>query len=92
MVPPTSQSIPANGEVYIADGCGNHRVVVFDQNRDLSAPDGGVGTGAGQFASAGGGHPNCVVLPNNGLVYACDRGNDRINVFTKGSGATLAPS
>jgi sugar lactone lactonase YvrE len=28
------------------------------------------------------------VLPNNGLVYACDRGNDRINVFTKGSGTT----
>jgi len=78
----------ANGEVYIADGYGNHRIVVFDQNGTYLRQMGGVGTGPGQFASAGGGHPNCVVLPNNGLVYACDRGNDRINVFTRGSGAT----
>ena len=79
---------PGNGEVYIADGYGNHRIVVFDQNGTYLRQMGGVGTGPGQFASAGGGHPNCVVLPNNGLVYACDRGNDRINVFTKGSGTT----
>jgi hypothetical protein len=79
-----------NGEVYIADGNGNHRVVVFDQNGNYLRQMGGVGTGAGQFATgvAGQGHPSCVVLPNNGLVYACDRGNDRINVFTKGSGTT----
>lgn len=72
-----------NGDVYIADGYGNHRVVVFDKNGNFLRQMGGVGTGAGQFASAGGGHPNCVVLPNNGLVYACDRGNDRINVYQK---------
>ena len=79
-----------NGEVYIADGYGNHRVVVFDQNGNYLRQMGGVGTGAGQFATGitGQGHPSCVVLPNNGLVYACDRGNDRINVFTKGSGTT----
>lgn len=72
-----------NDDVYIADGYGNHRVVVFDRNGNYLRQMGGVGTGAGQFASAGGGHPNCVVLPNNGLVYACDRGNDRINVYQK---------
>ena len=79
-----------NGEVYIADGNGNHRVVVFDQNGNYLRQMGGVGTGAGQFATGitGQGHPSCVVLPNNGLVYACDRGNVRINVFTKGSGTT----
>jgi len=81
---------PANGDVYIADGYGNHRVVVFDRLGNYLRQMGGVGTGAGQFASAGGGHPNCVVLPNNGLVYACDRGNDRINVFTKGGSFVTA--
>ena len=86
---PTDVAVDSgNGDVYIADGSGNHRVVVFDQNGNYLRQMGGVGTGAGQFASAGTGHPNCVVLPNNGLVYACDRGNDRINVFTKGSGTT----
>jgi sugar lactone lactonase YvrE len=78
----------SNGEVYIADGNGNHRIVVFDSGGNYLRQMGGVGTGPGQFANAGGGHPNCVVLPNNGMVYACDRGNDRINVFTKGSGTT----
>jgi hypothetical protein len=83
---------PSNGEVYIADGYGNHRVVVFDAAGNYLRQMGGVGTGAGQFAAGAAGqamgHPSCVVLPNNGLVYACDRGNDRINVFTKGSGTT----
>ena len=79
-----------NGEVYIADGFGNHRVVVFDAAGNYLRQMGDVGTGAGQFAAGvtGQGHPSCVVLPNNGMVYACDRGNDRINVFTKGSGTT----
>ena len=74
---------PGNGDVYIADGAGNHRVVVFDQFGNYKTQMGGVGAGDGQFASAGSGHPSCVVLPNNGLVYACDRGNDRINVYHK---------
>jgi len=74
---------PTNGDIYVADGAGNHRVVVFDQNGNYKLQMGGVGTGNGQFASAGTGHPACVSLPNNGLVYACDRGNDRINVYNK---------
>jgi len=74
---------PANGDVYIADGYGNHRVVVFDKNGNFLRQMGGTGTGAGQFAFVGGGHPHCVVLGKDGLVYACDRGNDRINVFQK---------
>jgi DNA-binding beta-propeller fold protein YncE len=77
---------PANGDIYVADGAGNHRVVVFDQNGNYKLQMGGVGTGPGQFSNAGTtpvGHPGCVVLPNNGLVYACDRGNDRINVYNK---------
>src|SRR5450432_4264527 len=87
---PTAVAVdPVNGDVYIADGGGNHRVVVFDLNGNYLRQMGGVGTGAGQFASAGSGHPSCIVLPNNGLVYACDRGNDRINVYTK-AGASLS--
>jgi len=71
------------GNVYIADGYGNHRVVVFDSNGVFVRQMGSVGTGDGQFTSVGGGHPHCVVLGGDGLVYACDRGQDRINVFTK---------
>jgi len=79
---------PANGEVYIADGYGNHRVVVFNKAGVYMRQMGGVGTGLGQFTAGDGGHPHCVHLGKDGLVYACDRGQDRINVYTKGSGAT----
>ena len=79
---------PANGEVYIADGYGNHRVVVFDKNGNYMRQMGGVGSADGQFTAGDGGHPHCVVLGKDGYVYACDRGQDRINVYTKGSGTT----
>src|SRR6266851_5760910 len=79
---------PSNGEVYIADGYGNHRVVVFDKTGHYLRQMGGVGMGPGQFTAGDGGHPHCVRLGKDGLVYACDRGQDRINVYTKGSGTT----
>jgi hypothetical protein len=79
---------PANGEVYIADGYGNHRVVVFDKNGKYLRQMGSIGSGDGQFTAGDGGHPHCVVLGRDGLVYACDRGQDRINVYSKGSGTT----
>ena len=95
------------GDVYVADGYGNARIVVFnpglatagnpygyegqwgtscgfDETRvqvgDVSlrrhpCPFGTFGTGAG--------HPHCVVLGNDGLVYVCDRPNSRIEVFAK---------
>jgi len=74
---------PANGDIYIADGYGNHRVVVFDKTGKFKLQMGGVGTGPGQFATGDGGHPHCVNLGKDGLVYACDRGNDRVNVYSK---------
>ena len=37
----------------------------------------------GVFASGDGGHPHCVLIGNDGLVYVCDRADDRIQVFSK---------
>jgi hypothetical protein len=71
------------GSVYVADGYGSHRVVVFDRRGNYLRQMGGVGTGPGQFAPGGGGHPHCVVIGNNGLVYACDRANERVNVYRR---------
>ncbi len=77
------------GDVYIADGYGNHRIVVFDATGKYV---GQWGTACstdsescppGTFGATGGGHPHCVVLGNDGLVYVCDRPNDRIQVFKK---------
>ena len=74
---------PTNGDIYIADGYGNHRVVVFNAAGIYLRQWGGVGAGPGQFAAGDGGHPHCVVISKDGLVYACDRGQDRIQVFDK---------
>ena len=74
---------PVTDDVYIADGYGNHRVVVFDSTGKYLRQWGSSGTGPGQFSPIGGGHPHCVVMSVEGLLYVCDRGNDRIQVFDK---------
>src|SRR2546427_435177 len=48
---------PSNGDAYIADGYGNHRVAVFNRSGLFLRQWGSPGTGPGQFAPGGGGHP-----------------------------------
>jgi hypothetical protein len=90
------------GSVYIADGYGNHRIVVYTTadggktytyNRQWGTtcmingvPTNSQACPAEAFGGSGGGHPHCVVLGNDGNVYACDRPNSRILVFDRGCG------
>ncbi len=84
---------PTNGDVYIADGYGNHRVVVFDKTGKYLRQWGTAGGSPtdpqldpGKFGVTDGGHPHCVVIGKDGLVYVCDRLNNRIEVFAKNCG------
>ena len=77
---------PTNGDIYIADGYGNRRVVVFDKSGHFLRQWGKQGT----VAEGEAGVPNvfaqwvhCLILGNDGLVYVCDRRADRIQVFDK---------
>ena len=77
---------PANGDVYVADGYANDRVVVFDREGHYLRQWGRKGT----IAEAEAGVPgvfvkcvHCIRLANDGLVYVCDREGDRIEVFDK---------
>jgi hypothetical protein len=76
---------PQTNELFVADGYGNHRVVVFD-----------AATGAHKRHWGANGRPpgdssvkpfrnpvHCVRLSRDGLVYVCDRANNRIQVFKK---------
>jgi DNA-binding beta-propeller fold protein YncE len=84
---------PKTNELYVADGYGNKRVIVFDaetgkykrhwgaygnkpddKNLGPYKPDAPV---AQQFRSP----VHCADLANDGLLYVCDRVNDRIQVF-----------
>jgi DNA-binding beta-propeller fold protein YncE len=77
---------PNNGDVYVADGYGNRRVAVFDRDgkflrqwgRQASKAEAEAGEG-GAFLEA----LHCVVIDKDGLVYVCDRGGDRVQVFDK---------
>jgi hypothetical protein len=78
------------GSIYIADGYGNHRVVVFSASGTYLRQWGGVAgivnvvtDSPGLFASGDGGHPHCVLGGNDGMIYVCDRADDRIQVFDK---------
>ena len=82
-------------EVYVADGYYNHRVIVFD--RDTGAfkrmwgaygrpptdeklgPYDPAAAPRQQFANP----VHCVRIASDGLVFVCDRTNDRIQVFRK---------
>ena len=84
---------PKTNEAYIADGYGNKRVVVLDGDTGTfkrywgaygNKPD---DTNLGPYKP---GEPpakqfrtpvHCADLSNDGLVYVCDRPNDRLQVF-----------
>jgi DNA-binding beta-propeller fold protein YncE len=77
---------PANGDVYISDGYGNRRIVVFDREGHFLREWGQQGTKAQTEAGVGGVFfrvVHCAVMGNDGFVYVCDRNGGRIEVFDK---------
>lgn len=77
---------PGNGDIYVSDGYGNKRVVVFNREGQYLRQWGRQATQAETDAGVGGvflGPVHCVHIGNDGLVYVCDRLGDRIEVFDK---------
>lgn len=73
---PNDVAVAANGDLYISDGYGNNRVVVFDKNGKFVRSWGKLGQGPGEFSQ-----PHSLVLDSKGRVYVADRNNSRIQVF-----------
>jgi DNA-binding beta-propeller fold protein YncE len=85
---------PATNEAYVADGYGNHRVIVFDADSGAFKRQWGAygkpptdeeigrydpaAPPAKQFRIAHG-----IRISNEGLVYVSDRLNDRVQIFRK---------
>src|SRR3989442_1612117 len=76
---------PATNEVFVADGYKNHRVIVFDaQTGAYKRHWGADGRPPGDASVKSFGNPvHCVRLARDGLLYVCDRANNRIQVFRK---------
>ncbi len=85
---------PSN-EAYVADGYGNKRVAVIDMDRGTIKRYWGAYGNKPSDAPLGPYNPaappaqqfrnpvHCAELSRDGLVYVCDRVNDRIQVFRK---------
>ncbi len=88
---------PVAHEVYIADGYANRRIIVFDADTGAYKRHWGAYGGrpadvaqrydpSKQLPRQFGTPVHCVVLAKDGLVYVCDRENDRVQVFHKDGG------
>jgi DNA-binding beta-propeller fold protein YncE len=90
--------LPRTNELFVADGYGNHRVIVFDADTGafkrtwgaFGKPPGGVDNcaiiGPKSFL-AGEGPPDfnvahAIRVSNDGMVYLADRENRRVQTFT----------
>lgn len=75
-----------NGDIYISDGYGNSRVVVFDSKGNYLRQWGRPGTLDEAKANTPGVFLkvlHCLAMGNDGLIYVCDREGYRIEIFDK---------
>lgn len=84
---------PKTNELYVADGYGNHRVIVFDADTGKYKRHWGAYGHRPDDADLGPYKPDappaqqfrnpvhCAQLSHDNLLYVCDRVNDRIQVF-----------
>ena len=84
---------PRTNELYVADGYANHRVIVFDADTGQYKRHWGAYGKKPDDADLGPYRPSaqpaaqfrnpvhCAMLSEDNLLYVCDRGNDRIQVF-----------
>ena len=73
---PTDMAITPDGQVFVADGYGNARVVHFDADGNFVKAWGTLGTGPGQFSLV-----HAIALDTKGRLYVADRNNARVQVF-----------
>ncbi len=81
---PNDVGFAANGDVYVSDGYGNNRVVVFDKNGRFVRAWGALGSKPGEFSQ-----PHSIAVDSRSRVYVADRNNVRVQVFDS-SGKFLA--
>ncbi|GJD61628.1 hypothetical protein [Methylobacterium frigidaeris] len=93
--PANMQVDPETNELYVADGYYNHRVIVFDAETgafkrmwgaygepptdEAQGPYDPAAPLPRQFRNP----VHCIQVARDGLVYVCDRTNDRVQVFRR---------
>ena len=73
---PADIAFDSVGNIYVADGYGNSRVVKFDKNGNFLKFWGTKGSGEGEFNLV-----HNIVVDSKDIVYVVDRENKRIQLF-----------
>ena len=73
---PADVVVAPNGDIFIADGHGNNRVVKFSKDGTFLKAWGRSGTGPGEFNE-----PHCLAFDSQGRLFVGDRVNERIQIF-----------
>lgn len=75
---PTDMAIAANGDIFIADGYGNNRIVHCDADGKFVKAWGSLGTGPDQFSL-----PHAIAIDSKGRLYVADRNNVRVMIYSQ---------
>ena len=75
---PADITFAPDGDLFIADGYGNSRVVHFDGRGKFIKAWGRLGTAPGEFSN-----PHSIGCDSKGRLYVADRNNVRIQVFNQ---------
>lgn len=73
---PCDVAVAANGDIFVADGHQNSRVVKFDKDGKFIKAWGKRGEAPGEFNL-----PHTIVIDSRGRVLVGDRSNNRIQIF-----------
>lgn len=73
---PTDIAFTSNGDIFVADGYGNARVVRFDRHGRHLGAWGGLGMQPGQFSLV-----HAIAADSRDRLYVADRNNVRVQVF-----------
>lgn len=73
---PTDVAVTRAGEIFVADGYGNNRIVHFDKNGRFVKAWGKLGVKPGEFSL-----PHSLAIDSKERLYVADRNNARVQVF-----------
>ena len=73
---PADVAVAPNGDIFVADGHGNARIVKFSKDGRFISEWGRRGTGTGEFDV-----PHAIEFDSRGRLFVGDRGNSRIQIF-----------
>jgi sugar lactone lactonase YvrE len=73
---PADVAFGPNGEIFVADGHRNNRIVKFSKDGTFLKTWGHAGDGPGEFNV-----PHAIATDSRGRLFVADRGNSRVQIF-----------